>query len=44
MFDLTGSYNVVWYLSIALVIVAGLLALPIDEREINRGTTKRAMA
>jgi hypothetical protein len=43
MFDRTGSYNVVWYMSIALGIVAGLLTLPIDEREINRGG-KRAMA
>ena len=36
MFDRTGSYDFVWYLSIALGIVAGLLNLPIDEREIKR--------
>ncbi|HEY7943574.1 MAG TPA: MFS transporter [Casimicrobiaceae bacterium] len=36
MFDRTGSYNIVWYLSIALGVVAGLLNLPIDEREIAR--------
>jgi predicted MFS family arabinose efflux permease len=36
VFDMTGSYNLVWYLSIALGIVAGLLNLPIDEREIVR--------
>ena len=36
MFDRTGSYDLVWYLSIALGIVAGLLNLPIDEREIKR--------
>jgi predicted MFS family arabinose efflux permease len=44
VFDRTGSYDVVWYLSIALGIVAGLLNLPIDEREINRGTAARATA
>jgi predicted MFS family arabinose efflux permease len=43
-FDRTGSYDVVWYLSIALGIVAGLLNLPIDEREIDRGTAARATA
>jgi predicted MFS family arabinose efflux permease len=44
MFDRTGSYDVVWYLSIALGIVAGLLNLPIDERELKRGTAARATA
>jgi predicted MFS family arabinose efflux permease len=41
MFDRTGSYNVVWYLAIALGVVAGLLNLPIDERELKRGTAVR---
>jgi MFS family permease len=36
LYDTTGSYDVVWYLAIALGIVAGLLNLPIDEREIRR--------
>ncbi|MFO1316728.1 MAG: MFS transporter [Burkholderiales bacterium] len=36
LFDATGSYNVVWYLAMALGIVAGLLNLPIDERTIRR--------
>ncbi len=36
LYDSTGSYDVVWYLSIALGIVAGLLNLPIDERPIKR--------
>jgi len=36
LYDRTGSYDVVWYLSIALGIVAGLLNLPIDERQIHR--------
>ena len=44
MFDRTGSYNVVWYLAIALGVVAGLLNLPIDERELNRGTAARVTA
>lgn len=44
MFDRTGSYNVVWYLAIALGVVAGLLNLPIDERELKRGSAARAMA
>jgi MFS family permease len=44
VFDRIGSYDVVWYLSIALGIVAGLLNLPIDEREIDRGSAKRAIA
>ena len=35
LFDATGSYDLVWYLTIALGIVAALLNLPIDEREIK---------
>jgi predicted MFS family arabinose efflux permease len=36
LYDATGSYDLVWYLSIALGIVAGIINLPIDEREIRR--------
>ncbi len=36
LYDTTGSYDVVWYMTIALGIVAGILNLPIDEREIRR--------
>jgi len=36
LYDNTGSYDIVWYLTIALGVVAGLLNLPIDEREIKR--------
>jgi len=36
LYDTTGSYDVVWYLAIALGVIAGLLNLPIDEREIRR--------
>jgi MFS family permease len=39
LYDTTGSYDVVWYLSIALGIVAGLINLPIDERAIARTKT-----
>ena len=44
MFDRTGSYDIVWYVSIALGVIAGLLNLPIDERAIQRGTAARATA
>jgi predicted MFS family arabinose efflux permease len=36
LFDKTGSYDVVWWISVALGIAAGLVNLPIDEREIKR--------
>lgn len=36
LFDRLGSYDLVWYLSIALGLAAGLVNLPIDEREIKR--------
>ena len=36
LYDTTGSYDVVWYLAIGLGIIAGLINLPIDEREIRR--------
>jgi predicted MFS family arabinose efflux permease len=36
VFDRTGNYDLVWWLSIALGIAAGLVNLPIDEREIRR--------
>ncbi|HYR00889.1 MAG TPA: MFS transporter [Casimicrobiaceae bacterium] len=36
LFDTTGSYDVVWYLAMALGVLAGLINLPIDEREIKR--------
>jgi len=41
-FDRTGSYDGVWSLSIVLGIVAGLLNLPIDEREIKRPVSAAA--
>lgn len=36
LYDTTGSYDVVWWLSIALGVAAGLIHLPIDERTIPR--------
>ena len=42
LYDTTGSYDIVWYLSMALGIVAGLLNLPIDERTIKRPTPQPA--
>ena len=44
LYDRTGSYDVVWYLSIALGIVAGLINLPIDEREVRRPQAEVARA
>jgi predicted MFS family arabinose efflux permease len=42
LYDTLGSYDIVWYLSIALGVVAGLLNLPVDEREIPRPGAVRA--
>ncbi len=42
LYDQTGSYDVVWWLAIALGVVAGLLNLPIDEREIKRPVASAA--
>ncbi|HVF62581.1 MAG TPA: MFS transporter [Casimicrobiaceae bacterium] len=43
LFDTLGSYDLVWYLSIALGVLAGLINLPIDEKEIRRaGMTTQA--
>jgi len=42
LYDTTGSYDVVWYLAMALGIVAGLLNLPIDERTIKRPVSPQA--
>jgi MFS family permease len=41
-FDATGSYRLMWVLTIGMGIVAGLLNLPIDEREIVRPAFKPA--
>lgn len=36
MFDATGSYNLMWMLTVAMGVVAALLNLPIDEKQIAR--------
>ena len=37
LYDRTGSYDIVWYIAIALGIFAGLINLPIKEAPIQRG-------
>ena len=44
LYDTTGSYDVVWYLSIALGVIAALINLPIDESEIARPRAAPAVA
>lgn len=44
LYDMTGSYDIVWYISIALGIAAGLINLPVDERAIARPATVHARA
>lgn len=36
LYDKTGSYDIVWYLAIALGVVAALVNLPVKERAIQR--------
>lgn len=36
LFDVTGSYNIVWWVSVALGVVSSILHWPIDERPISR--------
>ena len=36
LFDRTGSYDLVWWIAIALGVVAMLLNLPINERPLAR--------
>jgi len=38
LYDLTGKYDSVWYLAIALGIFAGLINLPVRETAIPRQT------
>jgi len=42
LFDATGSYNLMWALIIAMGVVAALLNLPIDDRQIVRPRLKPA--
>jgi predicted MFS family arabinose efflux permease len=42
VFDTTGSYTIMWLLTIGMGIVAALLNLPIDDRQIERTAPKPA--
>ena len=42
IFDLTGSYRLVWLAAIALSVVAAALCLPVDERAIERPAVRGA--
>lgn len=42
LYDATGSYDVVWYIAIALGIAAGAVNLPVKEAPIQRGTPQPA--
>lgn len=44
LYDHTGSYQLIWLLSIALGIFAGFINLPIDERAIKRASALRPAA
>jgi predicted MFS family arabinose efflux permease len=44
LFDHTGSYQVVWMISIALGVFAGLINLPIEERAIVRAPAPQPAA
>ncbi len=40
LYDTTGSYDIVWYIAIALGVFAGLVNLPVKETAIVRGQLK----
>lgn len=42
LYDRTGSYDVVWYIAIALGVLAALVNLPIKEKAIIRGPVAQA--
>lgn len=42
IFDVTGSYELMWWITIAAGIGAALLTLPVDERQIVRATPSPA--
>lgn len=44
LYDQTGSYNIVWYISIALGVFAGLINLPVREAPIARVARPAAAA
>ncbi|MCX7315785.1 MAG: MFS transporter, partial [Hyphomicrobiales bacterium] len=42
LYEMTGSYIVVWWLSIALGIISALINLPISETAVVRPATANA--
>ncbi len=44
LYDRTGSYDIVWYISIALGIFAALVNLPVRETAIGRGPARAGAA
>ena len=44
LFDITGSYNIVWIIAIGLSVVAALVNLPIKEKELVRAPQGSAAA
>ena len=42
LYDATGSYDIVWYIAIALGVFAGLVNLPVKESPIQRSTPQPA--
>jgi hypothetical protein len=42
VYDMTGSYQLVWLAAIALSVVAAALCVPIDERAIARTALRGA--
>ena len=44
LYDTTGSYSIVWYISIALGVFAALINLPVKESAIARGIRPAAVA
>jgi predicted MFS family arabinose efflux permease len=42
LYDATGSYDIVWYIAIALGVFAGLVNLPVRESPIQRGAAQPA--
>ncbi len=44
LYDVTGSYNVIWIISIGLGVLAALANWPIDERQVERLRIKESAA
>ena len=44
LYDRTGSYDIVWWIAIALGVAAALLNLPVNEQPIRRAPASPAAA